>query len=299
MPSDEGNNHSAGNQANRSIQHGCAGCLTFIALGLMIVGLGVIWGSIERSPSQVYSHHEVRQNPNFFLERGTPEFHPSDPNLVREKTVPYFVRTPVYRTVFHTPGERLLSGLLGIGLAVGGFIIWNRARKDMQMQSIDTQAPQPKESFANGMIAIVSFGGVLVALWAFFTFWNDASSKPASPMKSVSILPEDLFRKDAEKKSESGAHVPTAVTNQQLPITSPVDALKLEAVERPAANQSITDEIHLKSTDGREIRVKILAVSKTTVIVRRDDGQEFEIPLERLSADSVERIDAYRAAKRQ
>ena len=106
MSSDDGNNHSAGSQENMNVQYGCAGCLTFIALGLMIVGLGIIWGSIDGSPSQVYSHHEVRRNPKFLLERGTPEFHPSDPNLVREKTVPYFVRMPVYRTAFHTPGER-------------------------------------------------------------------------------------------------------------------------------------------------------------------------------------------------
>ena len=52
------------------------------------------------------------------------------------------------------------------------------------------------------------------------------------------------------------------------------------------------DYLALKSTDGRTIRGKILSLSTISVVVRRDDGLTFDIPLSILDADSKQRIEA-------
>jgi hypothetical protein len=56
--------------------------------------------------------------------------------------------------------------------------------------------------------------------------------------------------------------------------------------------------VPLQSTDGRTINAKILTLTKETVLIRREDGQTFDLPLKRLTLDSVQRIEEYRAAKR-
>ena len=60
----------------------------------------------------------------------------------------------------------------------------------------------------------------------------------------------------------------------------------------------MSDILSLQSTDGRTVQAKILALTKTTVLIRREDGQTFDLPLEQLTADSRQRIQEYRTAKR-
>lgn len=59
-----------------------------------------------------------------------------------------------------------------------------------------------------------------------------------------------------------------------------------------------SDLLSLESTDGRTVQAKVLALTKTTVLIRREDGQTFDLPLDQLTDDSKRRIEEYRAAKR-
>jgi hypothetical protein len=68
-----------------------------------------------------------------------------------------------------------------------------------------------------------------------------------------------------------------------------------------AVVESTLDDTYLmplQSTDGRTINAKILTLTKETVLIRREDGQTFDLPLNRLTLDSIQRIEEYRAAKR-
>ena len=59
-----------------------------------------------------------------------------------------------------------------------------------------------------------------------------------------------------------------------------------------------SDLLSLESTDGRTVQAKVLAPTKTTVLIRREDGQTFDLPLDQLTDDSKRRIEEYRAVKR-
>jgi|GEM_PF-2794775 len=87
----------------------------------------------------------------------------------------------------------------------------------------------------------------------------------------------------ANEPAETTPHLPAkADTPPQMPDSKPVSEL-----------------VSLQSTDGRNVQARILALTKTTVLIRREDGQTFDLPLDRLTPDSKQRIEEYRAAKRQ
>jgi hypothetical protein len=303
--SPEPNNHPIkSSNADPNIRRGCAGCLVFFALGLVVFGVGLVAGNIIGSSSQVYSHHEIRQNPDFFLNRGTPEFHPTNPNLVRETDTPFFKRVPVYKTVHHTMGERTLAGVFGFALIVCGLLIWNSARKDLQPDKISGDVSPTPSGGLQGAIIIAAC--VVIAFWMYTSASKEASYPKRPPIDSVATIPDDATRVE----SKSGESSPRAFAESQAPTSPQADApslgttttlpkeLKDPKPTNSDTTQTVFGQLRLMSTDGREIRATVIAVSKTTVIVRREDGQEFEIALERLSPDSRELIEAYRAAKR-
>lgn len=55
--------------------------------------------------------------------------------------------------------------------------------------------------------------------------------------------------------------------------------------------------LSLQSTDGRLIEAEILVITDKSVFIRRGDGQTFDLPLERLSADSKKKIEHYRLGR--
>lgn len=57
-----------------------------------------------------------------------------------------------------------------------------------------------------------------------------------------------------------------------------------------------SDLTELESSDGRKIRAKILNLTNTSVLIRRDDGSIFEIPLSRLTDLTRQHINDWRDA---
>ena len=88
----------------------------------------------------------------------------------------------------------------------------------------------------------------------------------------------------------SPANAPAAVT--------PAVAVKQETGPSLPAHTPASDLLSLESTDGRTVQAKVLALTKTTVLIRREDGQTFDLPLDQLTDESKRRIEEYRAAKR-
>ncbi len=81
-------------------------------------------------------------------------------------------------------------------------------------------------------------------------------------------------------------------------IAAPTFAVKNDTPPPPPERKPVSNIISLQSTDGRTVQAKVLALTKTTVLIRREDGQTFDLPLDQLTDDSKERIDEYRTAKR-
>lgn len=81
-------------------------------------------------------------------------------------------------------------------------------------------------------------------------------------------------------------------------VAAPAVAVKNDSPPPAPERKSASGIISLKSTDGRTVQAKILALTKTTVLIRREDGQTFDLPLNQLTDDSIKRIEEYRTAKR-
>lgn len=52
--------------------------------------------------------------------------------------------------------------------------------------------------------------------------------------------------------------------------------------------------ITLESTDGRAIRARILVVTDTSVFIRREDGQTFDLRFDSLTPESKRRVEEAR-----
>ncbi|MCF7788197.1 MAG: hypothetical protein K9N47_18890 [Prosthecobacter sp.] len=79
---------------------------------------------------------------------------------------------------------------------------------------------------------------------------------------------------------------------------APTVAVKTDTPPPAPERKPVSAIIPLQSTDGRTVQAKILALTKTTVLIRREDGRTFDLPLDQLTADSKQRIEEYRTAKR-
>lgn len=80
----------------------------------------------------------------------------------------------------------------------------------------------------------------------------------------------------------------------------PPNASKTTNIAAPQSRQPDQPSalIEIESTDGRRIRAKILVLTGSSVLLRRDDGKEFEIPLSRLTELSKQKIYDWRDAKK-
>lgn len=81
-------------------------------------------------------------------------------------------------------------------------------------------------------------------------------------------------------------------------VAAPTVAVKNDTPPPAPEHKPVSAIISLQSTDGRTVQAKILALTKTTVLIRREDGQTFDLPLDQLTSDSKQRIEEYRTAKR-
>lgn len=57
--------------------------------------------------------------------------------------------------------------------------------------------------------------------------------------------------------------------------------------------------IELESLDGRKMRAKIVAYTGKSIVIRREDGPQFDLPLNTLSESALQKVSEWRAAKRK
>lgn len=113
------------------------------------------------------------------------------------------------------------------------------------------------------------------------------------------VLPV-VFRAFRERTE---GEAPTSIPAKETPTAPapPIPPAPLGSVTEHAPKPETVppDMISLDSVDGRTITAKVLTLTKETVLIRRDDGQTFDLPLDRLTPESIKRIEDYREAKRR
>ncbi len=151
--------------------------------------------------------------------------------------------------------------------------MWNAAKYELHP---DLYPPEPKKEIPKAKPPTL-FGHVVKALLVL----------------AVIFYAMDRYYERAVGPSpakEPAVETPNAPTAPAAAIITP---------KPPAPKPKPASEIiSLESTDGKTVKAKILALTTTTVLIRREDGQTFDLPLERLTAESKQRIEEYRAAKR-
>jgi len=154
------------------------------------------------------------------------------------------------------------------------------------------------------LAAIAGMAGLVIALVCFVIFGLSTFSVPTSK-RSKEIKPSVLpLTKPRASLPLNPPTLPTppaqespAVPLPRLP--TPPDPPKPVQEEMPKPDAApVADMISLESVDGRMIKAKVLTLTLKTVLIRREDGQTFELPLDRLTAESKRRIFEYREAKR-
>lgn len=96
--------------------------------------------------------------------------------------------------------------------------------------------------------------------------------------------------KDSQETSSPQSLASPDAGSPALPTDQPSSTDNVATAMLPPGNEMIV----LESTDGRSIRAQILTLTPTTVIIRREDKVEFLIPLSKFTAETIQRLDAYR-----
>jgi hypothetical protein len=121
---------------------------------------------------------------------------------------------------------------------------------------------------------------------------DSAESGEARTPAKPALTPSSGSQPKDPAPTDQGA-LPRHETTTIAESSSPKSGVTTE--QRPKSLPA--DYLEIQSTDGRVIWAKFLAETKTSVLVRRYDGAEFEIPLDRISEASRERIRHFREAK--
>lgn len=66
----------------------------------------------------------------------------------------------------------------------------------------------------------------------------------------------------------------------------------------PAPPKVVNEMVSLESTDGRTIKARITAFTKESIVIRREDGESFDLPLEKLTEGSRKLVEEQHAARR-
>lgn len=135
-------------------------------------------------------------------------------------------------------------------------------------------------------------------------------SEPITP-SNTSTLSNSLPTTTFNPPSPNTIHLPHTEPQPIVPSVSSYNQKenRNSGLPRPSITTNITtpqskhsdqplDLIEIESSDGRHIRAQILALLTTTVLVRREDGQKFEIPLSSLTELSKQKIHDWREVKR-
>jgi hypothetical protein len=122
------------------------------------------------------------------------------------------------------------------------------------------------------------------------TALKSSSAQHETVPTSQPLLQDGLLPNIVDESERLNA---TTLESKNVPLPKPQTLAQHD--QKVLAN--VNDPIQIESTDGKVIQAKILAVTKSTVLVRREDGEDFEIPLSKLSEASRRRIQDYQAAK--
>ncbi len=114
-------------------------------------------------------------------------------------------------------------------------------------------------------------------------------------VKGILVLAAIFYAIDKYQEKGGG---PAPSPESEPAVATPAAAVKNTPAPQTPERKPVSEIIALESTDGKTIQAKVLALTKTTVLIRRADGQTFDLPIDRLTADSKQRIEEYRAAKR-
>ena len=154
--------------------------------------------------------------------------------------------------------------------------MWNAAKYELHP---DLYQPEPKKEMPSPK-APTWFGYAVKAILALAVIFY---AMDRYYERAVGLGP-------AKEPAVETSTAPTAPTAPTAAIITP---------NPPAPKpKPVSEIISLESTDGKTVKAKVLALTTTTVLIRREDGQTFDLPLERLTAESKQRIEEYRAAKR-
>lgn len=199
----------------------------------------------------------------------------NEPIQPKQKAVLEFLKMPVpptrggasnlIKAAFESPGGNAHEKL------------WNAAKHqlhpDLYPEPAKKPLPAPKPPPLFGLVMKVLLG-VAVLFYAMDRFQERAQKTDGKPLDNSSPI--------------------TAPAPLPLPFPVFKETMNAGTPER----KPVIAQLSLQSTDGRTIQARVLAFTKDTVVIRREDGETFDLPLERLTQDSRQRIDEYRAAKR-
>jgi hypothetical protein len=110
-----------------------------------------------------------------------------------------------------------------------------------------------------------------------------------APSKLSSNTPKPDSKITKESPKDTSIHQSPTVENRD-------DTSHSGPPSRPPGLSN--DYLPITSTDGCTIWAKFLVKTKTNYMLRRSDGQDFEIPIERLTKPTRDAIESYREKKR-
>ena len=196
----------------------------------------------------------------------------NEPIQPKQKAVLEFLKMPVPPT---RGGASNLIKAVFEGPAGNSYQnLWNAAKYDLHP---DLYPPEPKKEIPKPRPPSL-FGYAVKAIIAL----------------AVIFYAMDRYYERAGVKENTDGPPPGDAPAVVTPAVSGGNATNRLKPERKPVSEIIT----LESTDGKTVLAKVLALTKTTVLIRREDGQTFDLPLERLTTESKQRIENYREAKR-
>ncbi|WP_395732469.1 hypothetical protein [Prosthecobacter sp.] len=194
-----------------------------------------------------------------------------EPIQPKQKAVLEFLKMPVPPT--RGGASNLIKAVFESPAGNAHQNLWNASKyelhPDLYPPKPEKEAPRPQSPSLLGRVikAVIVVAVIYYAVGKYHEHKNSAASGEVAP-----------------------GHAPATVP--------PAVAVKQEAQPPQPERTAAGDLIPLESTDGRTVQARVLALTKTTVLIRREDGQTFDLPLEKLTGDSQRRIEEYRAAKR-
>lgn len=149
------------------------------------------------------------------------------------------------------------------------------------------QDPSGYKNYNSGS-GCLGFIGLIFVVIMFIGVLSPNEKEKNSPKKTSPVIASE----HAEPQS--------ALTEEQSVAVS--DKPSQEPTQKQEDNYQVLNDqdgyLVLRAMDGRSIRMDIMELNKTSVVLRRGDGVCFEISLNRLDADSIQRVKAFWSASK-